>query len=79
MALAVSSARFTVLSPDDLRALGEFFSRWAKLLTPVLVPGRTFVVATNPLLSHIVAGALAGTGLERRGEIVPARDDDARR
>ena len=62
--------RFTVLSPDDLRALSEFFSRWAKLLTPVLVPGANVVVATNPLLSHIVAGALAAMGLERRGEIV---------
>ena len=31
--------RFTVLSPDDLRALSEAFSRWAKLLTPVLAPG----------------------------------------
>ena len=28
------------------------------------------VVATNPLLSYIVAGALAQAGLERRGEIV---------
>ena len=62
--------RFTVLSPDDLRALSEFFSRWARLLTPVLVPGANVVVATNPLLSHIVAGALAAMGLERRGEIV---------
>ena len=62
--------RFTVLSPDDLRALGEFFSRWAGLLTPVLVPGANVVVATNPLLSYVVAGALAEAGLERRGEIV---------
>ena len=62
--------RFTVLSPDDLRALSEFFSRWARLLTPVLVPGANVVVATNPLLSHVVAGALAAMGLERRGEIV---------
>ena len=59
-----------MLSPDDLRALSEFFSRWAKLLTPVLVPGANVVVAANPLLSHIVAGALAELGLERRGEIV---------
>ena len=43
--------RFTVLSPDDLRALGEFFSRWARLLTPVLVPGANVVVAAIPLLS----------------------------
>lgn len=62
--------RFTVLSPHDLRALGEFFSRWARLLAPVLVPGANVVVATNPLLSYIVSGALAKAGLERRGEIV---------
>ena len=62
--------RFTVLSPSDLRALGEFFARWAKLLTPVLVPGANVVVASNPLLSYVVAGALAEAGLQRRGEIV---------
>ena len=62
--------RFTVLSPDDVRDLGEFFSRWARLLAPVLVPGANVVVAANPLLSHIVAGGLAEVGLERRGEIV---------
>ena len=62
--------RFTVLSPDSLRALGEFFSRWATLLTPVLVPGANVIVATNPLLSYVVSGALAEAGLERRGEIV---------
>jgi site-specific DNA-methyltransferase (adenine-specific) len=28
------------------------------------------VVATNPLLSHLVSAALAGAGLERRGEII---------
>ena len=62
--------RFTVLSPNDLRSLGEFFSRWARLLTPVLVPGANVVVAANPLLSYVVAGAFAEAGLERRGEIV---------
>ena len=62
--------RFTVLSPSDLRALGEFFLRWARLLAPVLVPGANVVVASNPLLSYVVSGALAEAGLERRGEIV---------
>ena len=62
--------RFTVLSPDDLQALGEFFSRWARLLAPALVPGANVVVASNPLLSYVVSGALAEAGLERRGEIV---------
>jgi site-specific DNA-methyltransferase (adenine-specific) len=36
----------------------------------VLVPGANVVVASNPLVSHLVSGALAGAGLERRGEIV---------
>ena len=62
--------RFTVLSPDDLQALGEFFSRWARLLAPVLVPGANVVVASNPLLSYVVSRALADAGLERRGEII---------
>ena len=62
--------RFTVLSPHDLRVLDEFFSVWARRLARVLVPGANVVVASNPLLSYIVSGALAKAGLERRGEIV---------
>ena len=62
--------RFTVLSPSDLSALEDFFTRWVRLLIPSLVPGANVVVASNPLLSFVVAGALASTGLERRGEIV---------
>ncbi len=34
------------------------------------MPGANVVVASNPLLSHLVSGALARAGLERRGEIV---------
>ncbi len=62
--------RFTVLKPTDLRYLEEFFLDWARLLVPVLVPGANVVVASNPLLSHVVSGSLARAGLERRGEIV---------
>ena len=62
--------RFTVLSTQDLRALELFFLEWATVLIPVLVPGANVVVATNPLLSYVVSGALAKAGLERRGEIV---------
>lgn len=62
--------RFTVLSPNDLRALREFFYGWARLMSPVLVPGANVVVASNPLLSYLVSGALADAGLERRGEII---------
>jgi site-specific DNA-methyltransferase (adenine-specific) len=34
------------------------------------MPGANVVVASNPLLSYIVADALACAGLERRGEII---------
>ena len=62
--------RFTVLTGQDLRALDQFFFDWTRHLCPALVPGANVVVASNPLLSYIVAGALARAGLERRGEIV---------
>jgi len=62
--------RFTVLSPADRVSLGDFFARWAAILAPALVPGANVVIAANPLLSYIVAGALAQAGLERRAEIV---------
>lgn len=62
--------RFTVLTSRDLVALDEFFSQWARLLLRVLVPGANVVVASNPLLSHVISTALARAGLERRGEIV---------
>ena len=62
--------RFTVLTPADVRALEAFFFTWATTLLPKLVPGANVVVASNPLLSYAVAGALVRAGLERRGEII---------
>jgi site-specific DNA-methyltransferase (adenine-specific) len=62
--------RFTVLSSGEIDELARFFFDWARLLLPVLVPGANVVVASNPLLSYVVSGALARAGLERRGEIV---------
>ena len=62
--------RFTVLSEEDRRALEAFFFEWAVALIPTLVPGANVIVASNPLLSFLVSGALARAGLERRGEIV---------
>ena len=61
--------RFTTLTPDQLEQLQSFFFIWARLLLPKLVPGAHVVVASNPLVSYIVSGALADAGLERRGEI----------
>jgi len=62
--------RFTVLRPTDLDALEQFFLSWGRSLMRVLVPGANVVVASNPLLSYLVSGALSRAGLERRGEIV---------
>ncbi len=62
--------RFTVLTASDLTALERFFLAWGRGLMRVLVPGANVVVASNPLLSHVVSGALARSGLERRGELV---------
>ena len=62
--------RFTTLTADQLEELRAFFFVWARLLLPKLVPGAHVIVATNPLVSYIVSGALADAGLERRGEIV---------
>lgn len=62
--------RFTVLTPEHLASLDGFFFEWGRLLLPALVPGANVVVASHPLVSFIVAGALVRAGLERRGEIV---------
>jgi len=62
--------RFTTLSNEQLEELNVFFSVFGRLLLPRLVPGAHVLVASNPLLSFIVSGALADAGLERRGEIV---------
>jgi site-specific DNA-methyltransferase (adenine-specific) len=62
--------RFTILRPSELQELDRFFLAWGRDLMRVLVPGANVVVASNPLLSHIVSGALSRSGLERRGEIV---------
>ena len=62
--------RFTVLKEAELRQLELFFTAWARALFPVLVPGANVVIASNPLFSYLVAGAVARAGFERRGEIV---------
>ncbi len=62
--------RFTVLSSNELEELARYFFDWGRTLLPVLVPGSNVVIASNPLLSYVVSGALARAGLERRGEII---------
>jgi site-specific DNA-methyltransferase (adenine-specific) len=62
--------RFSVLSPSELASIETFFTEWATVLRPALVPGAHVLVACNPLVSPYVASALAAAGLERRGEVV---------
>lgn len=59
--------RFTVLTDADRAHLYAFFRRLGTLLGRVVVPGGNIVVASNPLLSHLVASAMAEAGLELRG------------
>ncbi len=62
--------RFTTLKPAELEKLSCFFRRWGEALRPVLVPGAHVLIASNPLVSHLVASAVCDAGFERRGEIV---------
>lgn len=62
--------RFTTMGKEELDELAAFFSDWGIALRPALVPGAHVMVASNPLLSHLVSSALFGVGFERRGEII---------
>jgi DNA modification methylase len=61
--------RFTVLTESDKLDLYKFFKRLGTLLARVVVPGGNIVVASNPLFAHMVASAMAESGLEIRGNI----------
>lgn len=61
--------RFTVLTEEDRQQLFSFFRRLGVLLGRAIVPGGNIVLASNPLLSHLVAAAMAESGLEMRGYI----------
>lgn len=62
--------RFSTLSQGDLENLFDFFGAWASLLRPALVPGAHILVASNPLVSSVLAVAVQTAGYERRGEII---------
>ena len=62
--------RFTTLDADQLDEIARFFGTWARLVRRIAVPGANVIVASNPLVSHIVSVALSGAGLERRGELI---------
>lgn len=62
--------RFTVLTPADHADLSDFFRRFAKQAMRILVPGAHVMIATNPLLSHVVFLPMIEAGFEKRGEII---------
>ncbi len=62
--------RFTVLTPAEKVELKSFFVQWAEKAVRVLVPGGHVFIASNPLLSHLVADAIESAGFEKRGEII---------
>lgn len=59
--------RFTTLTLEQRRSLSDFFRRLGTQFARLLVPGANVVVASNPLLCHLVMTALADGGLEPRG------------
>lgn len=61
--------RFTIMTDSDRKELYAFFRRFGALIAKAIVPGGNVVVATNPLLAHIVASAMSEGGLELRGSI----------
>lgn len=62
--------RFTVLEENDLEGIYKFFLHWGDNLCRVLVPGAHVLIASNPLVSDIVASAMRRAGYEKRGEIM---------
>lgn len=62
--------RFSILSQRDLDNLFDFFHEWGKALLRPLVPGGHVLVASNPLVSNVLSGAIQAAGYERRGEVI---------
>lgn len=62
--------RFTTLKNRDLENLEDFFHRLGKELIRVLVPGAHVMIASNPLVSHLVTIAMIKAGFENRGCII---------
>ena len=62
--------RFTTLTEGDRAAMRDFFLEFGKLALRVTTPGANIIVASNPLLVHVVANAMSAAGLELRGHLV---------
>jgi site-specific DNA-methyltransferase (adenine-specific) len=62
--------RFTVLTKADRAQLRTFFESFAKRAFGILVPGGHLIIASSPLLSHLVYMPLLDAGFEKRGEVI---------
>lgn len=62
--------RFTILNEGDWQVMHDFFFEFGQLALRATVPGANIIVASNPLLDHIVASAMIAAGLEMRGSII---------
>lgn len=62
--------RFTVLTKADRAELEAFFVAFAQRALKILVPGGHLLIASSPLLSHLVYVPLMDAGFEKRGEII---------
>lgn len=62
--------RFTVLRASDIAAVSQFHARLAPLLLRLLAPGGHIFMASQPLISHIVASRFVDCGFELRGQII---------
>ena len=62
--------RFTALDEGDRCILRLFFAEFARRAMRVLVPGGHMIIATHPLVSHLVYLSLIGAGFEKRAEII---------
>jgi len=62
--------RFTILSNEERDELRLFFVEFSRRALRLLVPGGHLIIATNPLLSHLVYLPLMERGFEKRGEII---------
>ena len=62
--------RFTTLSDTELRQMSKFFEQLGRELMRVLVPGANVLIASNPLVCHIVTNAMVTVGFEARGQVI---------
>lgn len=61
--------RFTVLSNNERSDVQLFFEQWAEELLRVCRPGAHVFIASNTMMSPLVANSMERAGFERRGEV----------